>query len=114
MSSGGRALQCLHKQLSCILWLDYADLGNPTLDDLGLIGGVSRDEVIPTPKDLINAIRDKVLAADLTLLLEPGRSMVATCGALVNEGTPYSLPSYAPQIFATTFRLAVADTSRPD
>lgn len=59
---------------------------------INLGGGLGIDydhkgEVIPTPKDLIDAIRDKVLAADLTLLLEPGRSMVATCGALVNEVT---------------------------
>lgn len=59
---------------------------------INLGGGLGIDydhkgEVIPSPKDLIDAIRDEVVSAGLTLVLEPGRSMVATCGALVNEVT---------------------------
>lgn len=45
---------------------------------------VSRGEKLPTPQDLIDTVRDLVASTGLTLILEPGRSMVATSSALVN------------------------------
>ena len=43
-----------------------------------------RGEKLPTPQDLIDTVRDLVASTGLTLILEPGRSMVATSSALVN------------------------------
>lgn len=49
-------------------------------------GRVCRDEVIPSPKDLVDAIREQVNSAGLTLILEPGRSLIGNAGALLNTG----------------------------
>ena len=40
-------------------------------------------DVLPTPADLIATVRDTVSSLGLTLIIEPGRSMVASSGALV-------------------------------
>mmetsp|Transcript_13770 Transcript_13770/g.29655 ORF Transcript_13770/g.29655 Transcript_13770/m.29655 type:complete len:479 (-) Transcript_13770:780-2216(-) len=42
---------------------------------------------LPTPRDLIDTIRGVVKELDLTLIIEPGRSMIATSCALVNTVT---------------------------
>ncbi|MEW5302539.1 MAG: hypothetical protein WDW38_002308 [Sanguina aurantia] len=59
---------------------------------LNIGGGLGVDykhagEVLPTPTDLINTVRDLVKDLGLTLVIEPGRSMVATSSALVNTVT---------------------------
>ena len=46
-----------------------------------------RGEVLPTPKDLIDTVRDLIASEGLTLILEPGRSMVANSSAFVNTVT---------------------------
>lgn len=46
-----------------------------------------RGDKLPTPKDLIDTIRGVVEDAGLTIIIEPGRSMVATSAALVNTVT---------------------------
>lgn len=46
-----------------------------------------RGEVLPTPKDLIDTVRDLVSSLGLTLVIEPGRSMVANSCAFVNTVT---------------------------
>jgi hypothetical protein len=43
--------------------------------------------VLPTPKDLIDTVRDLVSELGLTLIIEPGRSMVANSSAFVNTVT---------------------------
>lgn len=43
--------------------------------------------MLPTPTDLINTVRDIVKDLGLTLVIEPGRSMVATSCGLVNTVT---------------------------
>jgi hypothetical protein len=43
--------------------------------------------VLPTPTDLIDTVRDIVKQSGLTLIIEPGRSMVATSSAFVNTVT---------------------------
>lgn len=62
------------------------------LQYLNIGGGLGIDyyhkgEVLPTPKDLIDTVRDLVASTGLTLILEPGRSLVATSAALVNTVT---------------------------
>jgi diaminopimelate decarboxylase len=46
-----------------------------------------RGDVLPTPKDLIDTVRDVISDLGLTIVIEPGRSMVATSAALVNTVT---------------------------
>lgn len=41
-------------------------------------------DILPTPADLIATVRDTVSSLGLTLIIEPGRSMVASTGALVS------------------------------
>jgi len=62
------------------------------LQYLNLGGGLGidyehKDEVIPSPKDLVDAIREQVNSAGLTLILEPGRSLIGNAGALLNTVT---------------------------
>eukprot|EP00877_Chromochloris_zofingiensis_P005286 jgi/Chrzof1/14759/Cz09g15050.t1 len=63
-----------------------------TLTYLNIGGGLGIDyyhkgDVLPSPSDLINTVRDVVKQLGLTLIIEPGRSMVATSSALVNTVT---------------------------
>lgn len=46
-----------------------------------------RGDILPTPKDLIDTVRDLVSSLGLTLIIEPGRSMVATSSVFVNTVT---------------------------
>ncbi len=48
-----------------------------------------RGDKLPTPKNLIDTVRDLVTASGLKLILEPGRSMIATSSALVNTVRPF-------------------------
>ena len=43
--------------------------------------------MLPTPTDLVDTVRELVTSLGLTLVIEPGRSTVATTGALVNRVT---------------------------
>lgn len=43
--------------------------------------------MLPTPKDLIDTVRDLVSSLGLVLVIEPGRSMVANSSAFVNTVT---------------------------
>ena len=43
--------------------------------------------MLPKPKDLIDTVRDLVSSLGLTLVIEPGRSMVATSSVFVNTVT---------------------------
>ena len=62
------------------------------LQFLNIGGGLGIDyaragDVLPTPRDLIDTVRDLVSSLGLTLVIEPGRSMVATSCAFVNTVT---------------------------
>eukprot|EP00898_Chlorokybus_atmophyticus_P002250 jgi/Chlat1/3025/Chrsp201S03274 len=59
---------------------------------LNIGGGLGIDyqrkgAVLPSPTDLINTVRDLVQELGVTLIIEPGRSMVANAGALVSRVT---------------------------
>ncbi len=43
--------------------------------------------MFPSPADLVNTVRDLVADLGLTMILEPGRSMVGNASALVNTVT---------------------------
>lgn len=46
-----------------------------------------KGEVIPTPKDLIDTVRDLIVKMNLKLIIEPGRSMVGNTTIFVNKVT---------------------------
>ncbi|XP_057861005.2 diaminopimelate decarboxylase 1, chloroplastic [Cryptomeria japonica] len=57
---------------------------------LNIGGGLGIDyyhtgAVLPTPMDLIDTVRELVVSGNLTLIIEPGRSLVANSCALVNR-----------------------------
>ncbi|XP_002990752.2 diaminopimelate decarboxylase 2, chloroplastic [Selaginella moellendorffii] len=59
---------------------------------LNIGGGLGIDyyhtgAVLPTPRDLVDTVRDLVVSRGLTLIMEPGRSLVANAAALVNRVT---------------------------
>ncbi|GMN55691.1 hypothetical protein TIFTF001_024815 [Ficus carica] len=59
---------------------------------LNIGGGLGIDyyhsgAVLPTPRDLINTVRELVLSRDLNLIIEPGRSLIANTCCLVNRVT---------------------------
>jgi len=54
------------------------------------VGGLGIDyshsgAVVPTPMDLINTVRELVSSQNVTLIVEPGRSLVANTCAFVNK-----------------------------
>ncbi|KAH7833084.1 hypothetical protein Vadar_003016 [Vaccinium darrowii] len=62
------------------------------IDYLNIGGGLGIDyyhagAVLPTPRDLIDTVRELVLSRDLNLIIEPGRSLIANTCCLVNRVT---------------------------
>lgn len=62
------------------------------LEYLNIGGGLGidyehKDAILPTPMDLINTVRELVLSRDLTLIIEPGRSLIANTCCFVNKVT---------------------------
>jgi diaminopimelate decarboxylase len=60
------------------------------LEFLNIGGGLGIDyerkgEVIPTPKDLIDSVRDLIVKSNLKLIIEPGRSMVGNTTVFVSK-----------------------------
>jgi diaminopimelate decarboxylase len=59
---------------------------------LNIGGGLGIDyarqgDTLPTPRDLIDTVRDLVVSSGLTLVIEPGRSMVANSAVLASTVT---------------------------
>ncbi|KAE9590922.1 hypothetical protein Lal_00023277 [Lupinus albus] len=62
------------------------------VDYLNIGGGLGIDyyhsgAILPTPRDLIDTVRELVLSRDLNLIIEPGRSLIANTCCLVNRVT---------------------------
>ncbi|OIT04548.1 PREDICTED: diaminopimelate decarboxylase 1, chloroplastic-like [Nicotiana attenuata] len=62
------------------------------IDYLNIGGGLGIDyyhsgAVLPSPRDLIDTVRDLVLSRNLNLIIEPGRSLIANTCCLVNRVT---------------------------
>ena len=73
-----RVLALVDKLEAEDIHLRYVDLG-------GGLGVTYKDEKPPTPKDLADAIYTRLTHRDITLLLEPGRYMVADAGLLATR-----------------------------
>ncbi|KAJ1279274.1 hypothetical protein BS78_04G143400 [Paspalum vaginatum] len=80
---------------AAVLMVNYVDeirAQGFELEYLNIGGGLGIDyhhteAVLPTPMDLINTVRELVLARDLTLIIEPGRSLIANTCCFVNRVT---------------------------
>ncbi|KAL2345059.1 hypothetical protein Fmac_006344 [Flemingia macrophylla] len=62
------------------------------VDYLNIGGGLGIDyyhsgAILPTPRDLIDTVRELVLSRGLNLIIEPGRSLIANTCCLVNRVT---------------------------
>ncbi|XP_068642646.1 diaminopimelate decarboxylase 1, chloroplastic-like [Aristolochia californica] len=62
------------------------------IDYLNIGGGLGIDyhhtgAALPTPMDLINTVRELVISRNLTLIIEPGRSLIANTCCFVNHVT---------------------------
>ncbi|KAH7414737.1 hypothetical protein KP509_14G008300 [Ceratopteris richardii] len=77
---------------AAVLMIHYMDMIKSQGFDikyLNIGGGLGIDyfhtgAVIPSPMDLINTVRELVSSRGLTLIIEPGRSLVANSATLVN------------------------------
>ncbi|XP_021738650.1 diaminopimelate decarboxylase 2, chloroplastic-like [Chenopodium quinoa] len=80
---------------AAVLMVDYIDQIRDQgfeISYLNIGGGLGIDyyhagAVLPTPRDLINTVRELVLSRDLNLIIEPGRSLIANTCCLVNRVT---------------------------
>ncbi|NP_001337160.2 hypothetical protein Zm00014a_040395 [Zea mays] len=80
---------------AAVLMVNYVDeirAQGFKLEYLNIGGGLGidyhhTDAVLPTPMDLINTVRELVLSQDLTLIIEPGRSLIANTCCFVNRVT---------------------------
>ncbi|KAG8070592.1 hypothetical protein GUJ93_ZPchr0006g45738 [Zizania palustris] len=80
---------------AAVLMVNYVDeirAQGFELEYLNIGGGLGIDyhhtnAVLPTPMDLINTARELVLSRDLTLIIEPGRSLIANTCCFVNKVT---------------------------
>ncbi len=57
----------------------------PHLDIGGGLGIRYQKEAAPTPKELVDALRERLAGTELRLILEPGRSVAAAAGVLVTR-----------------------------
>lgn len=62
---------------------DQPFLGPPS----GSVSALDRGDAFPSPADLVDTVRDLVADLGLTMILEPGRSMIGNASALVNTVT---------------------------
>ncbi|CAN6334797.1 unnamed protein product [Urochloa humidicola] len=80
---------------AAVLMVNYVDeirAQGFELEYLNIGGGLGidyhhTDAILPTPMDLINTVRELVLSRDLTLIIEPGRSLIANTCCFVNRVT---------------------------
>ncbi|KAF0935171.1 hypothetical protein E2562_031030 [Oryza meyeriana var. granulata] len=80
---------------AAVLMVNYVDeirAQGFELEYLNIGGGLGidyhhTDAVLPTPMDLINTVRELVLSRSLTLIIEPGRSLIANTCCFVNRVT---------------------------
>ena len=78
-------LDALDRMLVLIDQLAAVGIHIRHLDLGGGLGVTYQDETPPTPGEYLGKVRQKVAGRDLTLLFEPGRSIVANAGVLLTR-----------------------------
>ena len=78
-------LDALDRMLELIDQLAGEGIHVRHLDLGGGLGVTYQDETPPTPGEYLSKVRAKVAGRDLTLLFEPGRSIVANAGLLLTQ-----------------------------
>ena len=78
-------LDALDRMLALIDQLAGEGIHIRHLDLGGGLGVTYQDETPPTPGEYLSKVRAKVAGRDLTLLFEPGRSIVANAGLLLTQ-----------------------------
>lgn len=78
-------LDALDRMLALIDQLAGEGIHVRHLDLGGGLGVTYQDETPPTPGEYLSKVRAKVAGRDLTLLFEPGRSIVANAGLLLTQ-----------------------------
>lgn len=73
-----RVLQLIDKLATAGIELAHIDIG-------GGLGVVYNKETPPEPSELINAVREKIQGRNLTLIMEPGRSICANAGIFLTR-----------------------------
>ncbi|MDO8907064.1 MAG: diaminopimelate decarboxylase [Pseudohongiella sp.] len=74
----GRVLQLVDRLSDAGIKLEHFDIG-------GGLGVVYNKETPPEPSELINAVKEKIRGRDLTLIMEPGRSICANAGIFLTR-----------------------------
>ncbi|MDP3515726.1 MAG: diaminopimelate decarboxylase [Pseudohongiella sp.] len=78
-------LDAIDKILSLIDRLAQAGINLQHLDIGGGLGVVYNQETPPEPGELIRAVKEKIQGRNLTLIMEPGRSICANAGILLTR-----------------------------
>lgn len=73
-----RVLQLTDRLTAAGIHLQHLDIG-------GGLGVVYNDETPPQPAELINAVKAKISGRNLTLIMEPGRSICANAGIFLTR-----------------------------
>jgi diaminopimelate decarboxylase len=73
-----RVLQLVDRLAEAGIKLEHFDIG-------GGLGVVYNKETPPEPSELINAVKEKIRGRDLTLIMEPGRSICANAGIFLTR-----------------------------
>lgn len=73
-----RVLQLVDRLSGAGIHLEHFDIG-------GGLGVVYNKETPPEPSELINAVKEKIRGRDLTLIMEPGRSICANAGVFLTR-----------------------------
>ncbi|WOD11570.1 diaminopimelate decarboxylase [Pseudomonas sp. NyZ704] len=78
-------IDALDRLLALIDQMAAEDIHIGHLDLGGGLGVTYRDEVPPTPADYLGKVQKHLAGRDLTVLVEPGRSIVANAGVLLTR-----------------------------
>ena len=78
-------IDALDRLLALIDQMAAEDIHIGHLDLGGGLGVTYRDEVPPTPADYLGKVQKQLSGRDLTVLVEPGRSIVANAGVLLTR-----------------------------
>jgi len=78
-------MDSLDKLLALIDWLAENDIQLQHIDVGGGLGVRYQDETPPHPREYLQALQEKLSGRNLSLVLEPGRAIMANAGILVTK-----------------------------